>query len=143
MPKKNVQIAAAPDQGRRLQARQLGPYTLLSDEKLGRVMDWIEGVVKLQPEEQAILDAAIALGPDEAILALYDRLGGGIRLGERIIKTGAFYDFATKIPLQKPNLSEEDYGDEQILVRKKVKKGVKTEDVGERVKRLEAKHKKA
>ena len=139
--RKQESLAPASDQARRLQARQLGKFTLLNDEKLGRVMDWIEGVVKPKPEEEAILAASLKLGQEEAILALYDRLGGAVRLGERILKTGAFYDFATKTPLVKPNLTEDDFGDEMVLVRKKTKKGVKSEDVGTRMKRLEAKTK--
>lgn len=138
-----MEVKTVPDdQGRRIQARQLGKFTLLNDEKLGRVMDWIEGVVVPPNDEgKGILKAALELGKEGAVLALYDRLGGAVKLGERILRTGAFYDFATKTPLAKPNISEEDYGDEQVLVRKKVKRGVKAESVGERMKRFESKAK--
>jgi len=144
MPKKKEKLAAEPasDQGRRIQARKLGKFTLLNDEKLGRVMDWIEGIVVPPTEEgKGILAAALKLGEEEAVLALYDRLGGAVKFGERILKTGTFFDFATKTPLVKPNLSEDNFGDELVLVRKKLKKGVKTEDVGTRIKRFEAKAK--
>ena len=67
-----VSGAAAPaDQGRRLEARQIGKFTLLNDEKLSRVLDWIDGkVVPVSGEEQRILADAVALGDHEAILAL-------------------------------------------------------------------------
>src|SRR3990172_797297 len=102
MTKKEKKLAGetTPDQGRRIQARQLGKFTLLNDEKLGRVMDWIEEVVVPPTDEgKQILAAALKLGKEEAVLALYDRLGGAVKLGERILKTGAFYEFATKTPL--------------------------------------------
>ena len=118
-------------------------FTLLNSEKLGRVMDWIEGTVKPSENEQPILDAALKLGAKEAVLALYDRLGGAIKLGERNVKIGTFFNFAEKIPVAKPNLSEDDYSDEYVRIPKKVGKAKKTESAAGRIRRLEAKTKKS
>jgi len=41
---------------------------------------------------------------EDALLAEYDRLGGLIKRGEDIVKTGSFYDFKARTPLAKPHV---------------------------------------
>jgi len=116
-------------------------FTLLNSEKLGRALDWLDEIETPKAEsDQAALAAAQKMGAKkDAILALYDRFGGAVRLGERILKTGAFWDFAAKKPLKKADLSEEDFGDEYRLVRKKSRKASKREQPEDRIRRLESK----
>lgn len=131
-------------EGRVLKATVIGKFTLLNSEKLGRVLDLVEDLVQPKDAEEAgILAEARKLGDDEAVLALYDRLGGAIKLGERKLSMGTFYDFAARKPIAKPDLTEKDFEDEYVLVPKKVNKTKKAETVGARIKRLEAKSKKA
>lgn len=38
---------------------------------------------------------------DDALLAEYDRLGGLVRKGDNVVKTGSFYDFTARRPREK------------------------------------------
>lgn len=130
-------------QGRVLQSTQIGDYNLLSSEKLGRVLDLLEGNVQPKDEEAGILAAAKKLGEKKAILALYDRLGGAIKLGDRKLALGTFYDFAAKEPRAEVHIAEESFEDEYVLQKKKTRKSKKDETPLARVKRLEAKAQKS
>lgn len=126
-------------QGRILKSAVIGDYTLLNHEKLGRVLDLLEGVIAPQNADEArVLADCQALGDqDMAILNMYDRLGGAIRSGERKLAMGTFYDFNARAPRNKADIDEADYSDEYVLVRKKSNKSKKSESVSDRVKRLE------
>jgi len=128
-------------EGRRIHSVQIGEFTLLNSEKLGRVMDLLEGVVEpTSSNEATALQKCKSLEDDDMqILALYDRLGGGIRLKERKLNMGVFWNFKEREPNEAPDLSEEDFEDEFVLVRKQRNKGKKKESVGERVRRFEKK----
>ena len=61
---------------------------------------------------------------DADLLAEYDKYGGAIKKDGRIIETGSFFDFQTKLPRKEPKI---EFGDEYVLIRKKVKKGEEVE----------------
>lgn|SRR3990167_7610127 len=130
-------------QGRVLQITNVGEFTLLNSEKLGRVLDLIEGITAPTGNESTILTQCKDLSYERKVLTMYDRLGGAIKMGERKVALGAFYDFAARAPIKKVEFSEKDYADEYVLVQKKTRKGKKAEDAASRIKRLEAKVKKA
>lgn len=125
--------------GRILTNTKLGKFTLLNSEKLGRVLDLLEGIVdSANSMEGAVLVKAKKMKHEDAVLALYDRFGGAVRMGDRKVSMGTFYDFAAQEPIKGVNLSEKDFADEYVLVRKKTNKGGKRESPVERIKRLEA-----
>ena len=81
-----------------------GNYLLLNREKLDRAK------AKLG-KEASELD----------ILCEYDKYGGAIRTKEgRIVATGSFFDFVKKVARKAPKI---EFGDEYVLVRKRVRKG--------------------
>lgn len=124
-------------------------FKLLNDEKLGRALDLIEGTREPERDDKGnLLSEGLAFqeikkafgdDKDKQALALYDRMGGGIRLGDRILKVGTFWSFAARKPIEKADLSEEDFGDEMVLVPKKTNKGKKRETTIERLKRMKKK----
>lgn len=125
-------------------------FTLLNSEKLGRVLNWFDGTDSPQEKNQdgsettnfAALQSVEKLRKKDegaAILALYDRLGGAIRLGERILRTGTFWDSNTRLPVEKVDLTEDDFGDQYELVPKKTRKTAAKESPDDRIKRLRAK----
>ena len=62
---------------------------------------------------------------EEQVLAAYDKLGGAIRKEGRKVAMGTFYDFVNKEPRKDVNyevLTEENFEDQMVLVRKPVKK---------------------
>ena len=125
-------------QGRMLTSTKVGEYTLLNSEKLGRVLDLLEGIKEpVSKDEAAVLVLAKEMKHEQAVLALYDRLGGGIKLKERKVATGTFYDFAARKPRVKAKVDEGDFNDEYVLVKKKANKGKKVEDIATRIKRIE------
>lgn len=124
-------------QGRVLRDTQVGKYTLLNDEKLGRVLDLLEGITEPKSEEASLLATLKAYDHNDAVLALYDRYGGAIKLGEREIQIGTFYDFAAREPKKVEDIKEADYEDEYVLLKKKTNKKKKVEDIKSRIKRLE------
>ena len=131
-------------EARVLKMTQIGPYTLLNSEKLGRALDFLEGLVEpANSEEAGIVAACKKLGEEMGVLALYDRSGGAVKLGERKLAIGTFYDFTAREPRKKVEINEEDYTDEFVLVKKKTRKGRKSEDAGDRIKRLERTAKKS
>ena len=132
-----VQEVERERKGRMLTSTILGKYTLLNSEKLTRALDLLEGIVEPKGEEADILAKCKSMKHEDAVLALYDRFGGGVRMGERKLAIGTFYDFALREPREGVDLSEDDFADEFVLVKKKSKKGVKNENVKSRVKRLE------
>lgn len=131
-------------EARILKATQIGEYTLLNSEKLGRALDLIEGLVEpANAEEGSIVAACKKLGQEAGTLALYDRFGGAVKLGERKLAIGTFYDFTAREPRKDVEISEESYTDEFVLTKKKTRKGKKSEDVGDRIKRLDRTSKKS
>ena len=137
----------AEDQGRILTSTIVkvgkNSFTFLNSEKLGRVLNWMDEKELPTPENQsdyaAWMSAKQMKDPSAAILALYDRLGGAIRLGDRILKIGTFWDVKTKTPVEKVDLTEDDFGDEMVLVPKRSRKVADTESPEDRIKRLRAK----
>ncbi len=106
-----------------MQPVDVGEYTLLNDEKVGRALDNI-GVN----------------GTDEQLIVEYDRLGGAIKFEGRKLAMGAFYDFEEKKAREEVNLGEDQFEDEYVLQRKPRKvTREKGEDVLKRVKALRAK----
>ena len=95
-------------------------FTLTSSEKLERAMNTLgEGAT------------------DKQILAEYDKLGGGIKMGERKVAMGTFWNFDERKPkegVDYGNLGEDDMEDEMKIVRKK-KVRVSSEDNFTRVKK--------
>ena len=106
-----------------LEKVKLGEFTLLNHEKVARVLDLIEGVVPPRNADEAeVLKRCLALkNQNKTIIALYDRLGGAIKIEGRKIALGTFYDFAARAPKAVIDLGEDDYEDEYVLVRKKVR----------------------
>lgn len=126
-------------EGRMLQSTSVGDYVLLNSEKLSRTLDLLEDAVEpATDDEKRIVGACKKLkDKDMRILSLYDRFGGAIKLGERKLVLGTFYDFAAREPREKAVINESDYEDEFVLVRKQTRRNRKVEDVGERMRRLE------
>lgn len=130
-------------EARVLRDTHIGEYTLLNSEKLGRALDLMEGLVEpANSEEAGVVAACKKLGEEAGTIALYDRFGGAIKLGERKLSTGTFYDFTARAPRKEVKINEEDYTDEYVLTKKKTRKGKKSEDAADRIKRLESKAKK-
>src|SRR3990167_2012766 len=124
--------------GRMLTDTQIGKYTLLNSEKLGRALDMLEGIVELKGDEVEIVAKCKDMKHEDAVLSLYDRVGGAVKIGERKLATGTFFDFAAREP-KVADIKESDFADEFVLVRKKTVKGKKSESVSTRIKRLESK----
>lgn len=136
-------------QGRLLEAKSLTvdgvTYTLLNDEKLGRVLDLIEGMGTISAEDKRMLALCkqMKLSEDMTIITLYDRIGGGIRYpdpemgDERKIAMGAFFDFKGRVPRGKVVIDEDAFEDQYVLTRKPQRRGVKNESAADRIKRLE------
>ena len=139
-----------PTEGRYLKSTTVSGYILLNSEKLNRVLDLLDGITqprnseegRVLKEAQAIKDTKELKGTDMAILALYDRLGGGIKNGERKMKIGVFFDFKARKPRTAPEVDESDYEDELVLVRKKNRRASTKESDTDRIKRLEGKEEK-
>lgn len=127
-------------QGRFLHNTKISEYTLLNNEKLTRVLDLIDGVTQpTNSEESRVLSECRELKGDLTVLALYDRLGGGIRHGERKLITGTFYDFKARKPRTNPVINEDNYDDEMVVVRKQARKSTVSETPEDRVKRIQDK----
>lgn len=127
-------------QARILRTTKLAGYKLLNNEKLGRVLDLIEGVAETITEsDRAALRATSKLSSDDQIIALYDRIGGGIKTLEgRKVAIGTFWNFKTKLPNEGVELDESDFEDEVVIQKKKTKKSVSNETEKDRIARLEA-----
>ena len=117
----------------------LGKFTLLNNEKVGRVLDLLEGIAEPRDDaERAALGAVGKKDKNSQILALYDRVGGAVKLGDRKIALGTFWDFSAKQPIDKPDFKEEDFEDEYVLVRKQKKtQKEKDADLKNRLKKLD------
>ena len=105
-------------------------FTLLNPEKAKSAMDHME-------EKEMKMTS-------ENLLAMYDRLGGAVRLqtelGARALVLGAFYDFENKVAkadLDYANLGDENLADEVVVVRKVSKKKVRKDGVADRLNKLE------
>ena len=129
--------------GRKLTSEQVGDYTLLNSEKLRKVLDMIEGIAFSQDpvradEDKQLLEMAkrLKLNQVDTVLAMYDREGGGVKLGERKVIGGAFYNFMARELRKRSTLTEDDFADEEVLVPKKKNKEVKRESATDRIKRL-------
>lgn len=116
--------------GRRLESVEFGDYILLSSEKLRRVLNFLDGIskslwgenAKESDEDVRLRNVASSMEKDAAILALYDRIGGGIRTKEgRKVALGTFYDFEKREPVKDVKIGEEQFEDKTILVRKEKK----------------------
>ena len=129
--------------GRVLTSEEVGGYTLLNSEKLRKVLDMIEGIgfsqdPKRADEDRHLLEVAkkSKLNHEDTVLAMYDREGGGIRMGKRKVVGGAFYNFMARELRKRSTLTEDDFADEEVLVPKKKNKEVKRESATDRIKRL-------
>ena len=96
-------------------------FELLNDDKVARALDRLgEGA------------------SEEALLAEYDKLGGGIKYNGRKVAMGSFYDFIEKKPKMDVKYDELEYDEEFVLVRKpaetKASKGLSVKDRIARVK---------
>src|SRR3990167_9162157 len=122
---------------------KFGQYQLLSDEKLGRVFDLIDGVRVPDAKEAAVLAEAKQRGvaKDKLILALYDRLGGGIKTADgRKVLMGTFFDFENKVVIENVVLKEENFDDQFILVRKpRISKKQSGEDIRKKAEQVGSK----
>lgn len=96
---------------------KIGEFKLTNGEKLNRAMEGRIGkngllyggmAEKISKGEYKPIDQQDKKERevfDNALLAEYDRLGGLIMKGELKVKTGSFWDFVKKCPLEKPNVS--------------------------------------
>ena len=124
--------------GRRLVSSRIGEFVLLSSEKLGRVLDIMEGIEEAPPTKVEACVACMKLKKrDDTILAMYDLFGGAVKLEGRKINMGTFYDFAARTPKTNVKIAEESYEDEYVLIKKKTKKAKSQETTSQRIKRLE------
>lgn len=77
-------------------------YTLTNDEKVRRVLD---GVPTRTGEAVGGILQPDGTYDEDLLLALYDKLGGGIRNANGDgVKTGSFYDFKLKKPKETPEV---------------------------------------
>lgn len=115
MPKKEEKA-----QLKTLESVEVAGYELLNDDKVARALDEVgEGA------------------SEEALLAAYDKLGGGIKKDGRKLEIGSFYDFILKKPRENVKFDELEFEDELVVVRKPAaNKKAKGEDVKDRVKRV-------
>ena len=111
-------------------------FTLLNSDKAQKALDYID-------EKKMEVIA-------ENLLAMYDRLGGAVRLdtevGQRALALGTFYVFENKCAkkgLDYENLAEESFSDEVKVVRKTVKKPGKKTSVADRIKKAGAQEEQA
>lgn len=110
-------------------------FTLLNQVKAKKALDYMEEKdMKATPEN---------------LLAMYDRLGGAVRLstelGQRALALGAFFDFENKVAkkgLDYNNLEEENFTDEIQVVKKAIRKAPKKTSVADRLAKLEEPSKK-
>ena len=134
-------------EGRVLKTIEFDGYQLLSDEKLGRVMDFLDGIseslwgtnAKRSEEDARLFSLCSSIDKKVAVLALYDRLGGGVKTADgRKIASGTFYDFEKREPRKEVKLGEEQFDDKYVLVHKEKKvvreKGI---DLKNRIKQME------
>lgn len=56
------------------------------------------------PTARGKLEGGVGYEDEDKLLAQYDRLGGLITENGRKVKTGSFFDFATKMPRKKPEV---------------------------------------
>ncbi|MEK7578874.1 MAG: hypothetical protein AAB456_04175 [Patescibacteria group bacterium] len=109
-------------EGRNLNTIKVEDFDLLSDEKLERVFNFLDGITPpINDEEKRLLALCSKMPREKAVLALYDRLGGGVKKDGRKVALGTFYDFAARAPKEKIELGEESFDDTYVLVRKERK----------------------
>lgn len=147
------------DKNREKSARVLSPavvgdFQILNDEKLGRVFDMLDGVKPItkviivnghteEVEDVELVAALKELTREQSVMALYDRLGGGVKKGDRKVASGTFFDFMTKLPKKNVKINEEVFEDHFVLQRKPVVvKRQKGQDIREKVAALFGKKKK-
>lgn len=135
-------------EGRVLKSIKLGDFELLSDEKVGRAVDQVEGISpilksavvngqKREVVDDNLTNAIGKLPKDKAIITLYDRLGGAIRFEKRKVALGTFFDFESGLPQENIEIKEDVFEDQYVLVRKqKVSKRVQGEDIRRKVANL-------
>ena len=120
MAKKKEQIVEPPV--------GFGDYLTCNHEKLDRVINGTIG------KDGRLFGGLGKNASPEAVLAEYDKLGGGIKKDGRKVAMGSFYDFDNKCPQEDVKYDDLEYEEEYVLMRKPIEsKGAKRATTKERV----------